>query len=75
MKRNYFLKITRIGFSKWTSHDLPLAITLWSNPQVTKYIASHGIMNKEDIEKIYYKLFLTNSYFLKGVKTDGKNKN
>lgn len=51
MKRNYFLKTNRIGFSRWTSHDLPLAITLWSNPQVTKYIAGHGIMNKEDIEK------------------------
>lgn len=43
-----------------------------SNEEIIKNIK---LVNKEDIEKIYYKLFLTNSYFLKGVKTDGKNKN
>ena len=50
MKRHYLMKTERIGFSIWQESDLLLAKILWSNPQVTKYIYAHGIMNENDIE-------------------------
>lgn len=36
--RDLFLTTPRIGFSHWSADDLPLAIVLWGNPQVTAYI-------------------------------------
>ena len=49
MNRTYFLKTDRIGFSKWKKDDLPLAETLWGNPEVTKYICASGVFSQEDI--------------------------
>ena len=37
--RPYFLSSERIGFSTWRSYDLPLANSLWGDPQVTRF---HG---------------------------------
>ena len=34
----YFLKTSRLGFRTWTENDLPLALSLWANPQVTRFI-------------------------------------
>jgi RimJ/RimL family protein N-acetyltransferase len=48
--RTYFLKTDRIGFSGWTETDLPLAQSLWGDPQVTKYICASGSFSKSDIE-------------------------
>lgn len=36
--RSYFLKTERLRFGRWTIADLPLAISLWGDPQVTRLI-------------------------------------
>jgi len=35
---NYFLNTSRLGFRVWTHLDLPLALALWTNPQVTRFL-------------------------------------
>lgn len=49
MKRNFFLKTNRIGFSKWKQDDIELAELLWGNPSVTKFICASGKFSKEHI--------------------------
>ncbi|MGA7710785.1 MAG: GNAT family N-acetyltransferase [Rhizomicrobium sp.] len=34
----YFLTTARLGFRIWTIEDLPLALTLWGDPRVTRLI-------------------------------------
>ncbi len=36
--RDYFLASSRLGFSRWTPEDLPLAIALWGDPEVARLI-------------------------------------
>ena len=50
MKKIYFLKTDRIGFSRWREEDLPLAQTLWGDPEVTRYICANGSFSQSDIE-------------------------
>ena len=50
MERTYFLKTDRMGFSKWTEADLPLAQALWGDPAVTHYICATGSFRQSDIE-------------------------
>ena len=38
----YFLQSLRFGFRCWRDVDLPLAINLWCDPAVTRYIAARG---------------------------------
>lgn len=47
--REYFLKTKRIGFSKWNEGDLDLAVQLWGDKEVTRFICSTGRFTKEDI--------------------------
>ena len=47
MDQSYFLSTPRLGFRQWTSSDLPLAISLWSDPDVTRLIG--GPLPKEAI--------------------------
>jgi [ribosomal protein S5]-alanine N-acetyltransferase len=35
---DYFLKSERLGFRDWTAADLPLALELWGDPAVTRFI-------------------------------------
>jgi RimJ/RimL family protein N-acetyltransferase len=49
--RTYFLKTERIGFSKWTKEDASLALSLWGEAEVTRYICADGKFNKQDILK------------------------
>jgi RimJ/RimL family protein N-acetyltransferase len=35
----YFLETDRLGFRSWRAEDLPLALALWGNPDVTRFIA------------------------------------
>jgi RimJ/RimL family protein N-acetyltransferase len=49
--RAYFLKTERIGFSKWTKEDTALAMSLWGDPEVTRYICATGKFSKQDILK------------------------
>ena len=50
MERTYFLKTDRIGFTRWTDVDLPLAQSLWGDPAVTKYICASGNFSQSDME-------------------------
>jgi len=34
----YFLKSARLGFSHWTKDDLPLALAVWGDPAVTRFV-------------------------------------
>jgi len=34
--RDYFLRSARLGFGIWSAEDLPLALGLWGDPDVTK---------------------------------------
>lgn len=49
VKRVYFMKTDRIGFSKW-NQDIELAKTLWGNPDVTRFICASGHFSEEDIQ-------------------------
>lgn len=49
MNRPYFLKTSRIFFSHWTPDDLPLAVQLWGERDVTRYICATGVFAVQDI--------------------------
>ena len=49
MNRDYFLQTERIGFSKWTDADLPLAHQLWGDPDVTRLICASGRFTPQEI--------------------------
>lgn len=36
--RVYFLRTARLGFGHWAADDLPLALALWGDPDVTRLI-------------------------------------
>jgi RimJ/RimL family protein N-acetyltransferase len=36
--RDYFLESQRLGFSHWSADDLSLALALWSDAEVTRFI-------------------------------------
>jgi len=46
---NYFLTTERLGFHHWTPEDLPLAMALWMNPEVTRLIG--GPLSPELVEE------------------------
>lgn len=37
-QRDYFLRTSRLGFSRWTSTDFALALALWGDAEVTNLI-------------------------------------
>lgn len=47
--RIFFIKTKRIGFSKWNNDDLNLAVELWGDKEVTRFICASGIFTKQDI--------------------------
>jgi [ribosomal protein S5]-alanine N-acetyltransferase len=46
-RQAFFLRTERIDFRIWTAEDLPLAIGIWGNPQVTRLVADLGNPSKE----------------------------
>ncbi|MFT8461759.1 MAG: GNAT family N-acetyltransferase [Liquorilactobacillus ghanensis] len=44
------LQTKRLYFSTWTKDELNLALSLWGNPKVAKYIHKNGIFTKEEVE-------------------------
>jgi RimJ/RimL family protein N-acetyltransferase len=47
----YILKTARIGFRFWASDDLPLAIGLWGDPQVTRFITNPRQLSEEEAQE------------------------
>lgn len=45
----YFLKSSRLGFRCWTKGDLPLALELWGDLEVTKFFG--GPFDEAEIER------------------------
>lgn len=48
----YFLRSLRLGFRAWRDDDLPLAIGLWGDPEVTKLIDARGQLSDEDVRQL-----------------------
>ncbi|MCD7883652.1 MAG: GNAT family N-acetyltransferase [Lachnospiraceae bacterium] len=46
----FFMTTNRCGFSYWNDSDLPLAVSLWGEPEVTKYICASGVFTIDEIE-------------------------
>jgi ribosomal-protein-alanine N-acetyltransferase len=44
---DYFLQSARLGFRCWRDTDLQLAVNLWGDPAVTRYIAAHSYTLQE----------------------------
>ena len=45
----YFLTSARLGFRRWSMDDLPLALALWGDPEVTRFIGgplSHAVVER-----------------------------
>lgn len=49
MDKDYFLKSERVGFSKWHDTDLELAVQLWGEKDVTRFICATGEFTQQDI--------------------------
>lgn len=47
----YFLTSSRIGFRTWALDNLPLALSLWGDPEVTRYIDSRGQLSPEQVKE------------------------
>jgi len=45
----YFLRTPRLRFRTWTQADLPLALSLWGDENVTKFIDARGILTTDQI--------------------------
>ena len=68
--RPYFLRTPRLGFGVWSPEDLPLALALWGDVLVTRYIggpfsaeavrqrldAEIGLMARDGVQ--YWPIFL-----------------
>ena len=61
--RKFFLNTERLGFSVWSQEDLPDAIELWGNPEVTKFVVAGGKMSREQVEQRLRKEIETNDKF------------
>jgi len=44
---DYFLRSARLGFRPWLAEDLPLALRLWGDPAVTRFITRSGFTEAE----------------------------
>jgi len=45
----YFLKTSRLGFRQWSRDDISLAMSLWGDPEVTRWIG--GRFSEEEVER------------------------
>lgn len=49
--KEYFLTTDRLGFSVWDKKDVELALSLWSEADVTRFISATGKFSKLQIKK------------------------
>lgn len=47
--RFFYMESDRLGFSRWTEEDLPLAEALWGCDDVARYISAAGHFTPEEI--------------------------
>ncbi len=46
----YFLRSDRLGFRTWTDSDLELAVVLWGDPEVTRWIDARGQLSRDQVQ-------------------------
>jgi [ribosomal protein S5]-alanine N-acetyltransferase len=46
---DYFLRTPRLGFREWSINDLSLALDLWGDPEVSRFLG--GPYSREAIEE------------------------
>jgi RimJ/RimL family protein N-acetyltransferase len=51
MHNTYFLTTDRIGFRTWAVDDLPLAMGLWGDAQVTSLIDARGQLSEDQVRE------------------------
>jgi RimJ/RimL family protein N-acetyltransferase len=57
----YFLKSPRLGFSHWTKDDLPLALAIWGDPDVTRLVG--GPFSSEQVaQRLEREIACQNNY-------------
>ncbi|WP_199909960.1 GNAT family N-acetyltransferase [Paenibacillus sp. CAA11] len=49
--REFIFQTIRLGFSEWHSSDLNLAIDLWGDPLVARFISAKGAFSKKEISE------------------------
>lgn len=49
MKREFFMKTRRLGFSWWRAEDIDSATRLWGDARVTRYICASGVFSGQDV--------------------------
>ncbi|QDY86260.1 GNAT family N-acetyltransferase [Paenibacillus polymyxa] len=61
--RNFIFQTNRLGFSEWDLSDLDLAIELWGNPLVSRFINGNGQFSIEEIKNKLLKEIQNNLNF------------
>jgi RimJ/RimL family protein N-acetyltransferase len=59
--RRYFLRTARLGFDHWSAGDLHLAIALWGEPEVTRFIGG-PFTNREIQDRLDREIALSREY-------------
>lgn len=49
---DYFLRSVRLGFRHWREQDLPLAVGLWGDPAVTRFIDIRPKLSEEQVREV-----------------------
>ncbi|MDF2880810.1 MAG: acetyltransferase [Clostridiaceae bacterium] len=49
--KKFFINTKRLGFSVWSEKDIPDALELWGNPEVTKFIVAGGKMSDKQVQE------------------------
>jgi hypothetical protein len=47
----YFIITTHLGFRRWREDDLPLALGLWGDYEVTKLIDARGQLTTNQVQE------------------------
>lgn len=51
----YFLKSERLEFRHWREDDLPLAISLWGDPEVIRFVDVRSKLTDAEVKEIFEK--------------------
>jgi RimJ/RimL family protein N-acetyltransferase len=51
MNQPYFMRTARLGFRCWRPDDLDLALGLWGDIQVMRFIEARGKLSKEQVQE------------------------
>ncbi len=61
--QGYFLTTDRLGFRIWRTDDLDLAVVLWSDPEVARYIHAQGPPDRAAVaERLQREIATQDSY-------------